>query len=527
MTVARKFALTGGFLLTMSLLLGLLAVGGLSKLDRIIRSVTDDSLAGVSDASRVESAMLEIRGDIARHIAASSASDMAEMEREIDRLKREVADTLRTLEGSAYTAQERENIAAIKPALDRYYQCWDNTVTISRASRNEEAYRKYVDECSGPFKSAKQAVQNETEYNRQSGRQQAANAKETTTVVTWVVWLVMLAAAGVGSATLFLIIRSLNRELRGVVSELSEEADQVAAAAHSLADTSQQLAQGSTEQAASLEETSAAGNQISAMSRRNADHSSAAATKMEEASERIGQASRHLELMVHSMGEINASSEKISKIIKVIDEIAFQTNILALNAAVEAARAGEAGMGFAVVADEVRNLAQRCAQAARDTASLIEESITRTADGKDKLDQVASAVRSIVESAASAKSLVEEVKDGSAEQVRGIEQVSKALAQMDAVTQSTAASAEEGSASAQELSSQAAAVRHVVERLAALSGSAISSAPRKERASVPRQRDMHSASAGLKSLRQAVSSRARTAPVQDDAFEEFSLESDQ
>ena len=142
----------------------------------------------------------------------------------------------------------------------------------------------------------------------------------------------------------------------------------------------------------------------------------------------------------------HASSDKISKIIKTIDEIAFQTNILALNAAVEAARAGEAGMGFAVVADEVRNLAQRCAQAAKDTAGLIEESIAKSNDGKPKLDQVAKAIAAITEDSGKVKTLVDEVSLGSQEQARGLEQISKAIAQMEQVTQKTAASAEERSA---------------------------------------------------------------------------------
>ena len=139
------------------------------------------------------------------------------------------------------------------------------------------------------------------------------------------------------------------------------------------------------------------------------------------------------------MGDIKASSDKVAKIIKVIDEIAFQTNILALNAAVEAARAGEAGMGFAVVADEVRNLAQRCAQAAKDTAALIEESIVKSNDGKTKVDQVAVAIRAITEESAKVKTLVDEVSLGSQEQTRGIEQVAKALTQMEQVTQQSAA----------------------------------------------------------------------------------------
>ena len=171
-----------------------------------------------------------------------------------------------------------------------------------------------------------------------------------------------------------------------------------------------------------------------------------------------------------SMNEINASSDKISKIIKVIDEIAFQTNILALNAAVEAARAGEAGMGFAVVADEVRNLAQRSAQAAKDTAGLIEESIAKSKDGKTKLGQVAAAVRSVTESASKVKTLVDEVKLGSEEQARGIEQVSKAITQMEHVTQTTAANAEETASASEELSAQSETLRAIVGRLNGMIG---------------------------------------------------------
>jgi methyl-accepting chemotaxis protein len=170
------------------------------------------------------------------------------------------------------------------------------------------------------------------------------------------------------------------------------------------------------------------------------------------------------------MQQINASSDKISKIIKVIDEIAFQTNILALNAAVEAARAGEAGMGFAVVADEVRNLAQRSAQAAKDTAGLIEESIATSREGSAKLEQVAGVIRAITESATQVKTLVDEVNMGSQEQSKGIDQIAKAVAQMDQVTQGTAASAEESASASEELSAQAQALNHIVSALGTLVG---------------------------------------------------------
>jgi len=177
-----------------------------------------------------------------------------------------------------------------------------------------------------------------------------------------------------------------------------------------------------------------------------------------------------LDRMVVQMQEIGNSSNKIARIIKVIDEIAFQTNILALNAAVEAARAGEAGLGFAVVADEVRNLAQRCAQAARDTAGLIEDSIATSRDGNARLDQMAGHVRGMTENATQVKSLVDEVNIGSQEQARGMEQISRAVMQMEQVTQRTAASAEESASAGTDLNSHANGLRALVHEMREMVG---------------------------------------------------------
>jgi methyl-accepting chemotaxis protein/methyl-accepting chemotaxis protein-1 (serine sensor receptor) len=174
--------------------------------------------------------------------------------------------------------------------------------------------------------------------------------------------------------------------------------------------------------------------------------------------------------MVEKMKEIDASSNKIARIIKVIDEIAFQTNILALNAAVEAARAGEAGLGFAVVADEVRNLAQRCAQAARDTAALIEESIANSRDGNTRLDLMAGAVRSMTDNSGRVKGLVDEVNLGSQEQSRGMDQISRAVLQMQQVTQKNAASAEQSASAGTELTSHAAGLRSLVSEMRLMVG---------------------------------------------------------
>ena len=245
-------------------------------------------------------------------------------------------------------------------------------------------------------------------------------------------WAILLVAVASGAALALIVVRGVDRVLVQSVSELQEGAEQVASAASQVSSSSQSLAQGSSEQAASLEETSASSEEINSMARKNTENSREAAGLVSKSQQKFVQANQALHQTVAAMAEINTQSGKISKIIKVIDEIAFQTNILALNAAVEAARAGEAGMGFAVVADEVRNLAQRCAQAAKDTASLIEESIAKSNDGKTKVDQVAAAIREITEESANIKILVDEVNLGSQEQARGIEQIGKAITQMEA-----------------------------------------------------------------------------------------------
>ncbi|MBW1780710.1 MAG: hypothetical protein JRL30_08205 [Deltaproteobacteria bacterium] len=268
-----------------------------------------------------------------------------------------------------------------------------------------------------------------------------------------------------------LISRLVSRPVKKVSAILAESADQVASASTQISSSSQSLAEGASEQASSLEETSSSLEEMSAMTRHNADNADQANTLMKEADQVIGKANTSMDEVITSMEAITQASEETSKIIKTIDEIAFQTNLLALNAAVEAARAGEAGSGFAVVADEVRNLAIRAADAARNTARLIEGTIKEVKDGSEIVATTTKAFTEVATSSSKVGELVSEIDGASREQAQGIEQVNRAVAEMDRVTQQNAGNAEESASASEQMRAQAEQMKRVVRELETLVGS--------------------------------------------------------
>ncbi|HTI99209.1 MAG TPA: methyl-accepting chemotaxis protein [Dongiaceae bacterium] len=282
--------------------------------------------------------------------------------------------------------------------------------------------------------------------------------------------------AGVLAGLIFFGWRLKNlivRELQRVSAILAESSVQLANAVGQVSASSQSLAEGASEQAASIEETSASLEELSSMTQRNAENSQKATALAKETRTAADRGAADMQAMTAAMDAIKASGDETAKIIKTIDEIAFQTNILALNAAVEAARAGEAGMGFAVVADEVRNLAQRSAQAARETTAKIENSLTRTAQGVEISGKVAAALNEITGKVRHMDELVTEVAGASREQTQGITQINTAVGQMDKVTQGNAASAEQSAAAAQELNGQAASLQTIAGELQKMVGGAV------------------------------------------------------
>jgi methyl-accepting chemotaxis protein len=262
-----------------------------------------------------------------------------------------------------------------------------------------------------------------------------------------------------------LVVRSITTALRGVVGMLSESAQNLAAASSQVSSAGTSLAEGASQQAASLEETSASSSEIASLTRRNAENCKQSAQLIAAVDECAAGAGQSLHQMVTAMDGITASGAKIANILRVIDEIAFQTNLLALNAAVEAARAGAAGLGFAVVADEVRKLAQRSAHAARETHTLIQESVEMSESGRQTMARVVQSIGSIVERTAQVRTLVDEVSLGAEEQARGADQIAKSIALMERITQPSAAGAEESASAGQELSAQADSMRDAVAQM--------------------------------------------------------------
>jgi methyl-accepting chemotaxis protein len=230
------------------------------------------------------------------------------------------------------------------------------------------------------------------------------------------------------------------------------------------------VARDTSQQAASIQETSRSAGLITATIRQNADHSGSAAQLMKRTAELIADANRSLDQMQSSMTEINSSCEQVGRIIKVVDEIAFQTNILALNAAVEAARAGESGLGFAVVATEVRNLAQRSAKAANETTGLIETSIGKSRDGRSHFENVAAAIGKVTASATEVASLVDRINGDSTQQAQDAQSIAQSIGGMESVTQSSAAAAQETAAIGEEMSVQAETLKTIAQQLHAIVG---------------------------------------------------------
>ena len=348
-----------------------------------------------------------------------------------------------------------EELNTFKSARDHYLPQREKLLILIQNDKKEEATALMQGEVAKLALKAEESIDKLVLLKIGNAGLKSDGHTPRTEVSFLIIWAITLIGTFLAIGFGIYLSRSITRPIGQVVVGLADGADQFVSAASQVSSASQSLAEGSSEQAASLEETSSTMEEMSSMTRQNADNSGQAKLMMGDAKRIVEKVTGHMEEMSDAIGEINKSSEETSKIIKTIDEIAFQTNLLALNAAVEAARAGEAGAGFAVVADEVRNLALRAADAAKSTNNLIENTIKAVKNGNELTKKTQEAFKENIAISGRISQLIDEIATASQEQAKGISEVSIAVAEMNGVTQRTAATAEESASASEELNAQA------------------------------------------------------------------------
>jgi len=472
-TVGKRITVGFASVILIALALGAFAYRELIQISQYTQKEAEESLPVLQACETLRINMKQNLGIVFQHIGSENKDDMAALEQQMREGSAGNNKLYEGLERLIRTPQARILLEKAVAARSVYIKQRDEALAISRqVTNNAAAYRfarAQVTPLADKYDAELAALAG---FCKDEADAATKSIQSATTSSKLGILIGLIGALCVGMAVSFAITRTTNRVLSHVAEELGEGAAHVVRAADQVAASSQSLAEGSSQQAASLEETSSSLEELSSMTRRNSQNSQQADALAKEARTAAEKGSADMRQMTAAMEGLKTSSDDIAKIIKTIDEIAFQTNILALNAAVEAARAGEAGMGFAVVADEVRSLAQRCATAAKETSAKIEGTIAKTKQGVEISAEVDKALADIVSRAREVDRLVAEVAGATHEQSQGIDQINKAVSEMDKVTQSNAASAEESAAAAQELNAQSQSVQGVVGELLALVGSA-------------------------------------------------------
>lgn len=471
-TVGQKITLGFSTLLAIVLGMGIFAYSRFGSINQDANFISGDCVPGFSAAVNMldfaqENYVNTLRGVITEDPKAKVdyAKAIEENTAAINKVTNDYAATI-TQE------QDRQLFGELLKARAEYTPVFHEVMVLSSAGKNAEAIALIKARLQPAYDRLESTIETCLDYNRENAlaathtiNKKVGSGKTGALAAVCVAFLL-------GVTIAIAIPRGINRVLRNSSASLHVAADQTSSASGQVAAASQTLAQGASEQAASLEETSAALEELTSMVKRNSDSAQQARELSTQTRTAADASAAGVDRMREAMEAIKASNSDVAKIIKSIDEIAFQTNILALNAAVEAARAGEAGAGFSVVAEEVRNLAQRSALAARETAEKIDDAISKTAQGVQVTGSVADSLQDIILKARQVDDLVGQIATASREQSEGIAQVNLAVTQMDKVTQSNAASAEESASASEELNAQAQSMKTTVAELSALVGGA-------------------------------------------------------
>lgn len=472
-TIAKRIITGGALILGLLFLVGSIGVYGLRTIKGIVvANLQQDALPGLITAGDMQAYFL--RGHIRLQMIAEE-TDPAVRASHLEHLandKDKLAKAMGAYEPTIFADDDRKNFGELKGLVERYSTARDGYLTLLKSGKPGEAHAYDVSTLYPSYIAARTQLDKVIAYNQDNANKAGENIVSVSQRATNAALSVAVISMVLGLAIGGVIIRGVNRTLQNTVGFLEDASSQVAAAATQVSSSSQSLAEGASEQAASLEETSSSLEELSSMTIQNNENAQSAKQLSGETRGAAETGNRDMEDMRKAMNAIKTSSNDISKIIKSIDEIAFQTNILALNAAVEAARAGEAGAGFAVVAEEVRALAQRSAASAKETASKIEVAIQSGDQGGRISDKVALSLEVIVEKARKVDELVANIASASQQQKEGLVQINTAVSQMDKVTQANAGSAEETAAAAEELNAQSASLKETVVELKQLVGGA-------------------------------------------------------
>lgn len=488
-TIGKRIIFISTFLCCVIAVLVTVAVVRVVEISKISASISDDALPGVILAGKMKIAQASNMINLSQYVATDKPERRKQLEEAMAEITRLNSITIQEYEKAVRSDEEKRDYEVYKTTRGAFVAT--RKEFLSYAETNPEKAKEILE---GPlnekYKTYLDATDKLVEYNARTGNSQGKKLNSVVRQTT-----ILLAISGAVSVLIGIVVSvigvsSIRRELRKISGILNNNATEVAAASGQVSDSSQKLAEGANSQAAAIEETSASMEQMSSIVQANANNAQSSkelaeetrhttATNVEYVQQLKGSVSEALASssdLTGAMEGIKSSSDSISKIIKTIDEIAFQTNILALNAAVEAARAGEAGMGFAVVADEVRNLAKRSADAAKETTTIIEDSIRKgdagvrinqvvvqkLGDINHKSQQVDQGLQEILNRVGRVNDAMGQIATASREQSQGIGQVNVALTQMDKITQSNAASAEETASASEELSAQAQELKHAV-----------------------------------------------------------------
>ncbi|HVT89667.1 MAG TPA: methyl-accepting chemotaxis protein [Tepidisphaeraceae bacterium] len=468
MTIGKKigFGFAGMVLLTISL--GGFCYWKLHIIKVQTEFVSTNSLPGMKVTSAINDAIQGQETGILEHVTSNDAKVMTKVESGIAEVTPKISQMLKEYDSYVDTSEERELLNKLTTIRPKYLQARTKALELSRAHKKTEAMEVVKSEFLPIAQAYMDQVDLMVDFADKANDQAISELNSAVRSANVGLAIGVACAAVVGVFAGIMLVFSLTRVLKRNANSLADGAEQVASASSQVSSAAQSLAQGASEQAASLEETSSSLEEMSSMTKKTSDTAQQASLLSAEAKTSADKGNHSMAKMSRAINEIQKASADTAKIVKTIDEIAFQTNLLALNAAVEAARAGEAGKGFAVVAEEVRSLALRSAEAAKNTSSLIDGSLTSAKNGVTIAQEVEKTLAEIQQSVEKVNGLINEIAAASQEQSQGIGQVNQAVQQLDKVTQSNAAAAEESAASAEELNSQSQSVRLIVEELSRL-----------------------------------------------------------